>query len=79
MFKGKKKVTTVDPKYVLSSSDKFKDRSIITEREVTLKATDLPQYKSLILDMPVSQLMKGRGTPLVLQTRTFYANIHNIN
>ena len=79
MFKGKKKVTTVDPKYVLSSSDKFKDRSIITEREVTLKATDLPQYKSLILDMPVSQLMKGRGTPLILQTRMFYANIHNIN
>ena len=57
----------------------FKEKSLIIERQFTLKATDLENYDSCFLQMPVGKLLQGIGKPLLFPTRVFYANIVNEN
>ena len=44
-----------------------------------MKATDLENYDSCFLQMPVGKLLQGIGKPLLFPTRVFYANIVNEN
>ena len=57
----------------------IKTKSLIIERQFTLKATDLENYDRCFLQMPVGKLLQGVGEPLLLPTRVFYANIVNEN
>ena len=56
----------------------FHKKTLIIEREVKLRPSDL-NHLTCLTHMPIVNLLKGKGRPLLLPTRAFYSNMVSVS